>query len=50
MENPFEEESPDLYSLDTKDVVESKGFDVRKDNVIGIIIKGPTLSRLFRID
>jgi hypothetical protein len=27
-----------------------KRFDVRKDNVIGIIIKGPTLSRLFRID
>jgi hypothetical protein len=36
MGNPFEEESPDLYSLDTKDVVES-GI---ADEILKLVDKG----------
>ena len=43
MGNPFEEESPDLYSLDTKDVVES-GI---ADEILKLVDKGRDQYRIF---
>lgn len=43
MGNPFEEESPDLYSLDTKDVVES-GI---ADEILKLADKGRDQYRTF---
>ena len=41
--NPFEEESPDLYSLDTKDVVEAE----HADNILNIAARGVEQHKAF---
>ena len=43
MGNPFEEESPDLYSLDTKDVVEAE----HADDILNIAARGVEQHKAF---